>query len=163
MPIPPITPLTTRSRIEARIGQLAVDLRIDDNANSLNEIIADATVESSAYLSRMYSDEQLQSSAWVEMKVRDIAVYFLCMRRLNDAPMSAVTAYEKAIADLEKVQSGTMIVPDAATRKTAAPTLTNQRVRVRPTPNLVNVPHSSTGNPVGYPDNDDPSDYDPNP
>ena len=62
-----------------------------------------------------------------------------------------------------RVQTGEMTIPDAATRKSAAPTLTNQRVRVWPTPNLVNVPHSSTGNPEGYTPNDDRTDYDPNP
>jgi phage gp36-like protein len=163
MPLPTITPLTTQVRIESRFGQIAVDLRTDDDIGSIDEIINDATVEASGYLSRMYSDTQLQSSSWVELKVRDIAVFLLCCRRGNEAPHSVQVAYDKAIADLTRVQTGEMTIPDAATRKAAAPTLTNQRVRVYPAPHIVNVPHSSTGDPQGYPQNDDRTDYNPNP
>lgn len=170
----PITPLTTAARVAARMGLLAVELRTDDDAvtpgagadesaSALTaEAIADATVEARGYLSRMYSDTQLAGSDWVELKVRDIAVYYLCLRRLNDAPAAAVQPYEKAIADLEKVQSGAMPLPDAATRKAAAPTLSNQRVRVWPVPHVVSTPHNSTGNPQNYDRNEDPSDYEPN-
>ena len=55
-----------------------------------------------------------------------------------------------------------MPLPDAATRKAAAPTLSNQRVRVWPVPHVVNTRHNSTGNPQGYDGNADPSDYNPN-
>lgn len=156
-----VTPLTTRGRIESRIGQLAVDLRTDDDGLSIDECIADATVEAKGYVSRMYSDTQLAASAWMELKVRDIAVYYLCLRRLNDAPAAALVPYEKAIADLEKIQSGETQIPDAAMSKAAAPVLTNQRMRLWPFPNIVNVPSRSTGKPEGYTPHNDPNDIDP--
>ncbi|WP_020475713.1 phage protein Gp36 family protein [Zavarzinella formosa] len=156
-----VPPLTTRARIESRIGQLGADLRIDDDSLSLDDVIADATTEAKGYVSRLYSDDALASSNWIELKVRDIAAYFLCLRRLNDAPPSAKLAYDKAIADLEKIQSGETQIPDAAMTKQAAPVLTNQRLRLWPFPNIVNVPSRSTGNPEGYYSHDDPTDVDP--
>lgn len=163
MPLPTIAPLTTQERVESRFGQIGVDNNTDDDIGSLGGIINDATVECLGYVSRMYSDTQLQSSNWIELKVRDIAVFLLCCRRGNEAPHSVQAAYDKAIADLTRVQTGEMTIPDAATRKTSAPTLSNQRVRLWPVPNIVNTPHSSTGNPEGYVTSDDRTDYNPNP
>lgn len=161
MALPTIVPLTTQARIESRAGQMGVDLRIDDDIGSIDETIKDATIEALGYVSRLYSVDSLTSSNWMEMKVRDIAVYFLSIRRGNPAPESVQAMYEKAISDLTAVQNGTAQIYDAAMSKMAAPVLTNQRVNVFPFPNIVNVQSRSTGNPDGYTPHNDPTDISP--
>jgi phage gp36-like protein len=161
--MPTITPYTTRTKLDQRLSQIGVDLRIDDDVSTADETIEEATVEVQGYLLRLYSDAQLQQSNWVQLKTTDIAAWMLCGRRGNDVPDSVQQRYEKAIADLERVQSGAVTLPDAAMTKAAAPTLSNQRVRLWPVPNIVNTPHNSTGDSQGYTKNDDRSDYNPNP
>ena len=161
MALPTIVPLTTQARIEARAGQMGVDLRIDDDIGSITDAIADATVETKGYVSRLYSDDQLALSNWVELKVRDIALYFLAIRRGNPAPDSVQAAYEKAIADLTAVQDGQTQIFDISMNKTTAPVLTNQRMNVYPFPNIVNVQSRTTGNPEGYRPHNDPTDISP--
>lgn len=153
----------TRQRIESRISATAVDLRIDDDPDSISSAMEDAWVEVQGYCSVRYSDAQLGGSEWILMRWTDIAVMYLCERRLDPAPNSAARRYDKAIADLERVEAGSKAIPDAATRKTAAPTLTNQRVRLVPHPHIVSKPSTSTGTPSGYVQSVDPNDYDPLP
>lgn len=158
----PDTLYTTRAKIERRISQVATDLRIDDDLEAIDDVIEEATTEVNGYCLIRYSETQLGNSEWVALKCLDIAVFYLCMRRLNTAPQSAQVRYEKAIEDLKAVEKGKHI-PDAATRKAAAPVLSNHRVRLWPHPHVATTPHNSTGDPQGYPQATDPSDFEPNP
>jgi phage gp36-like protein len=153
----------TRDRLDKRKSQLGVDLQIDDDPDSLTSMMEDAWVEVQGYCSVRYSDTQLGTSEWVLLRWTDICLMFLAERRDNPAPQACVRRYEKAVADLERVELGEKAVPDAATRKAAAPTLTNQRVKLYPHPNVVSKPSTSTGTPSGYDRSTDPHDYDPNP
>lgn len=152
----------TRERVEKRIGQMAVDLRIDDDLDSLTDAFEDAWVEVLGYCSQLYSDDALGSSDWILMRWTDIAIFYLCERRLNPGPGAAKRRFDKAIADLEKVQTGAMTIFDAAQRKECAPVLSNQSVRLSPYPHVVTARQQSTGNPETYDTNDDPLDYNPN-
>lgn len=154
---------TTREKLEKRMSAVGVDDRIDDDLTSLTEVIADATVEVNGYCLTQYSATQLAASDWIQKKTLDVACFFLCLRRNNPPPQSVQFMYEKAIADLELVRAGSIRIPDAATRKAAAPTLSNQRVNLWPHPHVVTIPHSSTGNPEGYDQSTDPHDFEPNP
>lgn len=154
-------PYSTRQKLENRLSQVGVDLRIDDDISTATECLNEATIEVQGYCLRSYSDAQLLQSNWVKLKTTDIATYFLCTRRANDVPGSVKDRYDKAIADLEKVMMAAMTIPDAAQRGTNAPTLTNQRVRLWPIPHIVSTDHNSTGTPTGYPRSEDPTDYDP--
>lgn len=153
----------TRERIERRISSTGIDLRIDDDQDSLIDVFGDAWVEVQGYCSQRYSDAQLGQSNWTLTRWTDIAVMFLCERRGNTAPDSVARRYDKAIADLEKIKAGSEPIVDAAQRKAGAPTLTNQRVRLFPHPNIVSKPSTSTGTPSGYVQPIDQADYDPNP
>lgn len=154
-------PYSTRQKLENRLSQVGVDLRIDDDISTATECLNEATIEVQGYCLRLYSNAQLLASDWVTLKTTDIATYFLCGRRGNDIPPSVQARYEKAIADLEKVQTSAMTIPDAAKSSASAPTLTNQRVRLWPIPHVVSTEHNSTGNPSGYERSEDPTDFDP--
>lgn len=163
MSLATITPYTTAALIQSRISVEAGAARTDDDPDTMAQVIKEATIEVQGYCLVRYSDAQLQASNWIQLRTTDLAVMMLCERRLNPAPQSAVRKYEKAIKDLERIETGLKNIPDAATRKAAAPTLSNQLVKLWPHPNVVNIPHSSTGDPDGYRRPTDPLDYDPDP
>lgn len=153
----------TRTRLERRISADGVDLRIDDDLASLTNVMQEAWTEVLGYCLNRYSETQLAASEWTLLRWTDLAVMNLCERRNNPAPQSVCRKHEKAIADLERVEAGTKNIADCATRKAAAPTLSNQRVRLSPIPNLAVTPHNSTGDAQGYDQKTDPLDFDPNP
>jgi phage gp36-like protein len=154
---------TTQDKIARRISQLGVDLLVDDDIDSVNGAIEDATTEVNGYLELLYSTDQLAGSNWVQMRCTDIAVLFLCERRNNPPPEAAVSRYERAIEQLEEYGTGARPLPDAAMLKSSAPVLSNQRVRLWPFPHVVTEPSQSTGTPAGYAQNTDPADIDPIP
>lgn len=142
---------TTAARIAKRVSQVAIDLRTDhDPDGSLDEVIADATAEVYFYCWR-YSPASLALSEWVQSKATDVAVYFLCCLRLNDAPGSAQTLFDHAIKQLEMVQSGKVVIPGVAAGKGSAPTVTTQRVAFgRGYPYIRTERPRSTGVAEGY-------------
>lgn len=148
-----VTPYTTAPAIQTRISSAGVSLRVDHDATATAQCISDASTEINGYCQLLYSVEALAASAWVELKARDIAVYFLCLLRNNPVPQVVQARYDKAIKDLERVQAGGVQIPDAAMRRAAVPTLSNQRVRLQPVPQVVTVTGLSTypaGQPSGY-------------
>lgn len=155
-----VTPLyTTQTKIEKRVGTSGTDLRIDDDTDSIDNVIEDATTEVNGYCQRLYDTTTLATSEWVMKKTTDIAVFFLCLRRLNSAPKAAQFMYEKAIMDLEKIQAGMMMIPDIPMTKASVPVMSNQSVRMRPWPRVVTDRGRSTGTAEGYRKFDNTSDF----
>lgn len=146
---------TTSAEISTRVSALGVSLRDDDmpGTGSLDGVvgaISDASTELDGYALRIYSPASLAGSAWVRKKCTDIAVYFLCLRRLNDPPRAAQAQYDQALKDLEGVRGGKIAIPDAYERRGLAPELSNVRVGLQPTPRIVVSDNLSTGKDTGY-------------
>lgn len=146
-----VTPYTTQAKLEQTLSASGVSLRTDDDAtNSITQVIADASVEVNGYCQIRYTVAALSASNWIEKKTRDIALFHIAARRANPVPQSIQVKYEKALADLEKVQQGTFPLPDVAERKEAVPVLSNQRVRQSRVPITVVETGRSTGTAEGY-------------
>ena len=161
-----VSAYTTQAKIESRLSSSALTLRTDDGADAgeitalIDDAIADASVEVYGYLGTLYSDTSLAQSQWVSKKATDIAVVYVCQRRGNPVPKSLKVVYDKAIADLERAMAGAWIIPDAALRKANSPVLSNQGVVLRPQgPRVVTQKTASTGNPEGYSQPRDPTDF----
>jgi phage gp36-like protein len=131
-------------------------LRIDDSGASTADAIADASEWVYFYCGTRYSDAALLTSNWIKYRTRDIAVLFLCARRLNAIPKAAQALYDAAIAALEKVQAGTLNIAGVPLRKSAGPVISQPRVQLWPTPHTVIERNRSTGQPAGYTPRDDP-------
>lgn len=158
---------TTAEKIQRRMSTIAVDLRLDDledqaieQTAAYDQVIEDASVEVNGYCLTTYSAAALAASPWIEKKTRDIAIYFLCLRRLNKAPASVQAEYEKALADLERVQAGEIRIPDAPQSRATVPVMSNQGVRLDPVPHTVVDRNRSTGPvPQGYVQQVEPYDW----
>lgn len=128
-----------------------VTLRSDDNASAVSDAIDEASAEIDFYCARRYDPASaLATSLWVAKKCRVIAAAMLCTRRANPIPQGISFRYEKAIKDLENIQSGKLQIPLVAGRKTDAPVLSNQRAALSPLPRVVTEMGRSTGTPQGY-------------
>ena len=158
-----VTPFTTEAAMIFRMSQIAHDLRLDDETDipdTIAQVIADASVEVLMYCGVLYSVPALQGSAVIEKCTREIAIYYLCLRRLNKPPASVQAQYDKTIEYLEKIQAGKMILPDAAQSRASAPTLSQPGVREDMMPAVVIDSSRSTGPvPVGYAQNTEPFDW----
>lgn len=142
-----------------RLGAEGADYRIDDDPTTQTDVLESAAVEVNGYLQLNYDPDQLVNSNWVRFKTRDIAVYLLCLRRNSPPPQSVEARYEKAIADLEKVQAGAVKVPDIYERKANVPVLSNQRVSLWPFPRVVTVAQKGTGKAEDYAQFQDSTDF----
>lgn len=149
---------TTSARLQTRLSSAGVALRVDDDASAASDAINDATVEILGYTQILYDPALLAQSAWIELKARDLAVFYLCGRRNLPITKTVEKLYEKAIKDLEMVQSGAWILPDVPQRKAIVPVLTNQRTASYPVNRVVNVTGKSTGTPENYIDHPDRTD-----
>lgn len=159
-----VTQYCSWADVTNRISVAAASLRIDDADPDLATLKADvldsAAVEINGYLGVNYAAATLAQSEWVRMKCRDIAVYFLCLRRNHPAPVSVLERYDKAIADLEKMESGVKKLPDVAEDKANVPVLSNQRVNLSPYPRVQNEQNNLTGKQEGYIPNNDGNQFD---
>lgn len=158
-----MTPYCTVTHIQKRISQTAIDLRIDDDPTCVPSVIEEASIEIDGYCLLKYSETSLAASDWIRLKCTDIAVHYLCLRRLNGSPVAAQARYDKAIADLEKIQIGSLTIPDAPRRKASVPVLSAPRIRLDPFPRTVIEQSRSTGTAEGYRQHTDRTDViDPN-
>ena len=153
-----ITSYITSAELQLEMSASGISLRVDDDSTATAQAIADASIEADGYALLRYNRTVLAASDWYKLKVKHIAQFMLATRRLNPCPQSAQIKYGKAIADLEKVQSGLVNICDAPGRKEEAPVLSNQRVRVVPFPRTVTERGRSTGQPEGYTQHDDSTD-----
>ena len=142
------TAFTTAELITARVGALGVDLRTDDDPASLDDVIDAASARIDFYCAA-YSAASLASSRWVLEMATIIAVYYLCMRRLNEVPKAVDELYSQALLELTKVQEGKASVPGAVhARRPVA--LIQQRVVLDRYPGVRVERPRSTGTAAGY-------------
>ncbi len=153
------TAYCTATHIAKRISSSGIDLRVDDDTSAIAAVIEEASIEVNGYLQLLYEVADLAQSEWVRLKTTDIAVYYLCLRRLNSAPKAVEKRYEKAIEDLEKAQSGSVMLPDIPMGKSSVPVISNQRVALDPFVRVVTEPNRSTGPQEGYIPHNDRNDY----
>ncbi len=128
---------TSASRLRTRVSTTGVTLRTDDitvahGASLVGDVIDRASDDVEGFVYFGYELAQLEINAWLNQRCTDIAVYYLCERRLNAIPKPVERAFDRANADLEKVRLGMMQIPGAARRKGAAPAMSNLRVAMRP-------------------------------
>lgn len=159
----PTTLYCTLQQIERRASAEAVELRTDDDAGAINACIVEATIEVNGYCERGYSIVALAASNWASQRCLDIAMWFLCSRRLEPVPTTVQQRYDRALKELDEVSKGTRQISDAPQRKAGIPRLSNQTVKRYPHPHIVTTRHNSTGKPSGYIPPDDRRDYDPEP
>lgn len=151
----------SQADIESRISTLGVSLRIDDGSGAaaiamITDCINDASEWVNFYCGQRYTPEVLATSQWVKYRTRDIAIFNLCFRRLNAIPKSVQLALDLCNKALEAVQLGKVVIPGLATRKSAAPVLSQPRVIMFPYPYTAIERNRSTGTPAGYTQRNDP-------
>jgi len=125
---------TDADAVAARIGQLGLDLRTDDDSQpTLVEAAIDygsARVDFYCGGGTRYAPAELAASRWVQAVATLAAVMWLCRHRLNEVPASILEEWEEFLAELQAIQKGTAEVPGAARSRRGA-TVTNQRVDLR--------------------------------
>jgi hypothetical protein len=141
-------PFTTEDKILAIIGQLGVDLRLDDAADAdevMEFAIDEATGEVFFYLYPRYSAALASQNNWVQWHAAWFAVLVLCRRRLNDVPQSVKEEWARREKQLTKVQELKASVPELARSRRPA-VVTGYTVDLRRFNNQVRVDRSkSTG------------------
>lgn len=149
---------TTAGAIAELAGQLALDLRTDDDdgPSLVTAAIAAATSRVDFYCGR-YPMADLAASAWVNDVATFVAVRWLCMRRLNEVPASIEQEWEERREELELIRQGKAAVPRVAVSRRPG-TVTNRTVDLRRFNNQTrqNGP-MSTGAGSGYPRPTDPT------
>jgi hypothetical protein len=124
--------LCTLTDLQQRISVLGVSLRVDDDPSTVNQCLQRATNRIKFYTADLYDNQVIQDDAdsggWTNDRATDLAVYYLCGRRLNPVPVSAKDDYEEAKLELEAVKSDLARIPDVAMRHTSAPTFSNVSV-----------------------------------
>lgn len=153
-------PYSTLAKVQKRLSVDGTDDRIDDDTDSINDCLLNATLEVQSYLLGLYSDAALRASEWVALRTTDLALWHVCARRANPVPGSVQACYDRAIADLVRFSTGHPQIPNTPMLRSTAPVVTNQRVSLWPFPHLVNIPSQSTSKREGYPSNDDRTDID---
>ena len=142
--------------VEKLAGELAVDLRTDDD--TAGEDAAALVPRAIDYASRRvdfycvppYSPAGLAGNGWVRDVAVTLAVYWLCLRRLNDVPGSVAAEREERLQELQMVREGKAQVPGAAPSRRPV-TVTNQLVDLRRANGQVRTDRSrSTGAAKGY-------------
>ncbi len=143
---------TTVDRVTTLVGQLGIDLRLDDAADA--DATMDACVEAGTqdvwFFLSAYDPVELSQSVWTQLHATWFAVRYLCQRRLNDLPAAVKDECERREKQLQMVLERKVDAPGVAkTRRGAAVSnydtdLRRWNVQVR-----VNRP-KSTGVAKGY-------------
>jgi phage gp36-like protein len=140
----------TQEKLERRLSQVGADLRLDDDPDSVEDCLDNASAEIDNCCRLKYSQAALAASEWIKMKWVDLATMFLCERRGNSAPASVRRAYDLAMEQLNKVMNGLLDIADAPKSKASVPVLSSMRIRLSPIPRMVVERSSSTGTAEGY-------------
>lgn len=139
-----------------RLSADGINYRTPDNPpTTLGDVLTDACSQVDEHLYYLYDPAQLAASDWVRERAADIASYLLCERGGDPVPPGIQQKYERTMARLEGVRTGTLAVPHLPVRKEMAPVMSNVRIRLDPHPRTVVERGSSTGTPQSYPQNVD--------
>lgn len=147
-------PFTTNALILDLIGQLGLDLRVDDTTDDgaalLIWAINKATNTVGFFLQNRYSLALAAQVGWVQDAATWDAVRALCQHRLNDVPESINAEWEEYKTLLQMVLDRTATVPGLANiRRPIA--VTNYTVDQRKYNNTIRVvPSKTTGVRQGY-------------
>ena len=124
--------LCTLTDLQARLSTIGVTLRVDDDPDSIGQILQRATNKELLYVEPLYDRDQVQMDAdaggWTNDRACDLAAYYLCTRRGNLAPASVKEEYKSCIADLESIRDDECQIPMLAQRHRSSPTFSNVRI-----------------------------------
>lgn len=81
------------------------------------------------YCNQRYDDSELAKSGTVCDWATDIAVWWMCRRRVQSVPKSVQAAFDMALEEMRQVQSSELSIEDIGTRGSDWPTVTNVTVR----------------------------------
>lgn len=146
----------TTADLISRLSSSGYNLRIDDQAGAITQVLSEATNKVKMYLLPIYTETDLQSNADAAGMVSDLAIalaaYYLCRRRGNTPPGSVTDTYKEALTDLDELRNEWKQLPGVVPRHTPHPAFSNLRhvpgyvySRVR-----VEMPISEQTAPTGY-------------
>ncbi len=146
------TAYTTEAQILKVVGQLGIDLRLDDSVDRDGDVlyaVETGTDELDFYLQR-YAIASIAASDWANKHATWFAIRALCQRRLNDIPETVKLECERREKQLQGILDGKYHAPRLAnTRRPAA--VTGYTTDPRRFNNKIRVDRSrSTGLAEGY-------------
>ncbi len=146
-------PATTEALIVKLLGQLGVDLRLDDSVDAADDLAAAVDIGTTDlwfYLAARYAATDIAASTWAQWHATYFAVRFLCERRNNDVPTALEKACKRREDQLLLIQKGKAHAPYLAnSRRPAA--VTTYHVDGRRYNNQERVDtNRSTGKAKGY-------------
>lgn len=128
----------TQADVEDYLSAEGVDLRLDDDNDSLvsaGELarltargLNVATARVKLYLQPVYDDADLATSWVVNEWATVVAARWLCGRRGNPVPGSVAKAYEEIIQEMQAVKARKLQLPDVGTRNPDWPAWSNVNV-----------------------------------
>lgn len=146
----------TVKNLQDRLSADGVALRTDDEPPGyLGSVVDEASATIDEYCGLQYDPVQMATSRIVKHWCADIAVMRLCERRGNPPPSSVEKRYDKLMERLELVRLGQLPIYGLPVRRTAAPVMSNLRVRLDPEPRVVVERRKSTGHVTDYHQNVD--------
>jgi len=126
---------TTRAEVESVLGQVGVNLRVDDDDdgvvdNAEEVLLDDAIWEATDLINESalhhYTEEVLETSAWVRRRASYIAAHIIGRRRGNATIFC--DEMDQIKIDLRAIQQGTLNIPRMAKRADFSPRMSNQVV-----------------------------------
>lgn len=100
--------------VAARLSQWGLDLRVDDDPDTVDDCIENASSDIDLRLLPIYSAADIAASRWVHFACRALSVYYVCLRRNEPVPSSVQAEYDKTMLELEAIAVGQLTLPGAA-------------------------------------------------
>ena len=114
---------TSQREMERIFTMLGVQLRVNDDLNSVEDCINEATAHFDFYLSPRYDPQKIHTNQWIRRNASWYACWLLSQRKGNPKQFqSRAEAIEK---ELEKIRLGRFHLPRAATRSDDRPKVQN--------------------------------------
>ena len=144
---------TDEAAVRLKVGDVAADLRLDDEAGVPADMLAACVDDASGtidFYCHRFAPAELAANRWVKATATWLAVRALCERRLNDVPAAVEAECQRRTELLERILEGKAAVPGASTSRRPV-TVTNYRVDLDRANNQIRVdPARSTGAGSGY-------------
>lgn len=127
----------TEAEIRRYLGNLAVNLRIDQDEDAIidptveNPVIMDSRIAATEtinhYCWNKHDPLYLSQSNWINRRAVWLAAYDLCSLRLNPVPETCMERALQAEEDLKPILEGHRFVAGIPLRRTLAPVWSNTR------------------------------------
>ncbi len=146
--------------IQRRLSTEGTELHLKDfgpgslagESGAIEDCIWDASEIINSFVTHLYRPEDLVTSAYINRRCTDMAVYYLMTRRGNSAPGSIQRRYEECLDWLQKIHDQKLEIPMLPVRHTQAPAFSNVRIDMRYPTHRVRVERSiSEKTPTMYP------------